>query len=133
MKPKSMDLVWISVNDVKKAVKFYTETVGLKLKEFDENYGWAELEGQHGGATIGLAQCQPNSEDNIRPGQNGVMTLTVDNLENTIAHLTKQGAKLVGKVQEVPGHVKLQMVADSDGNHFQLVQELSRKSCCSCH
>lgn len=131
MKLKSMDLVWISVNDIKKAVKFYTETVGLKLKEFNEQYGWAELEGEHGGARVGLAQCQ-NTPDALKPGQNAVMTFTVDNLQTAITSLGKQGVKLIGQVQEVPGQVKLQMAADTDGNCFQLV-ELCYKCCCSGH
>lgn len=131
MKLKSMDLVWIVVNDLKKAIKFYTETVGLNLKEFHEEYGWAELEGQNGGARLGLAQSRPKSEDGILPGQNAVMTFTVENLQTAIAKLGKQGVKLIGAVQEVPGQVKMQMVADSDGNRFQLV-ELCH-TCCSHH
>ena len=131
MKLKSMDLVWIVVNDLKKAIKFYTETVGLNLKEFHEQYGWAELEGQHGGARLGLAQSQPKSVDGILPGQNAVMTFTVENLQTAIATLSKQGVKLIGAVQEVPGQVKMQMVADTDGNRFQLV-ELCH-TCCSHH
>ena len=131
MKLKSMDLVWIVVNDLKKAIKFYTETVGLTLKEFHEQYGWAELEGQNGGARLGIAQSQPKSEDGILPGQNAVMTFTVENLQNAIATLSKQGVKLIGAVQEVPGQVKMQMVADTDGNRFQLV-ELCH-TCCSHH
>ena len=41
MNLKSMDLAWIVVNDLQKAIKFYTETVGLKLVEFHEEFEWA--------------------------------------------------------------------------------------------
>ena len=135
MKPKSMDLVWIVVNDVKKAVEFYTQTVGLQLKEFHEEYGWAELEGHHGGARIGLAQCQIKSVGDVLPGQNGIMTFTVDNLQNALSNLQKKNAKLIGPVQEIPGHVKMQMVADADGNRFQIVEVCHQKAhqCCSGH
>ena len=131
MKLKSMDLVWIVVNDLKKAIKFYTETVGLQLKELHEQHGWAELEGPHGGARIGIAQCKVNSEEDLKPGQNAIMTFTVENLKNAIDNFLKQGVKLIGQVQEVPGQVKMQMVSDVDGNRFQLV-ELCHK-CCSNH
>jgi predicted enzyme related to lactoylglutathione lyase len=131
MKLKSMDLVWIVVNDLKKALKFYTETLGLTLKEFHEQYGWAELEGQNGGARLGIAQAQPKSEDGHLPGQNAVMTFTVENLQTAIDKLSKQGVKLIGAIQEVPGQVKMQTVADADGNRFQLV-ELCH-TCCPHH
>ena len=131
MNLKSMNLAWIVVNDIKKAIEFYTETVGLKLMEFHEQYGWAELEGNEGGARIGIAQKQPTSEDGVEPGQNAVVTFTVSNIEKAVADLTKKGAKLVGKVQEVPGHVKMQTVCDADGNRFQMVEVLHH-SCPHC-
>jgi predicted enzyme related to lactoylglutathione lyase len=131
MNLKSMNLAWIVVNDLKKAIKFYTETVGLKLMELNEQFGWAELEGNEGGARIGIAQAKPASEDDVQPGQNAVLTFTVHSLEKAIEELLKKGAKLVGGVQEVPDHVKLQTVSDIDGNRFQLVEILAH-SCPHC-
>lgn len=124
MNIKSIDLAWIVVNDLKKAIHFYTDNVGLKLKELHEEYGWAELQGHDGGARLGIAQRQSNSSDSIEPGQNAVLTLTVTNLQKSIDEMTKNGTKLVGELQEIPGHVKLQMVQDLDGNHFQIVESL---------
>lgn len=131
MNLKSINLVWIMVTDIKQAIKFYTETVGLKLMEYHEQFGWAELEGHEGGARLGIAQKQLKSDDGIEPGQNAVMTFTVANLEKAISEMTKKGAKMVGETQEVPGHVKLQMALDEDGNHFQLV-ELLQHECPHC-
>ena len=31
---------------------------------------------------------------------------------------------MIGEMQEIPGHVKMQTAVDSDGNHFQIVQKL---------
>lgn len=129
MKIKSVNLAWIVVKDLKKAIKFYTEVVGLKLMEFHEQFGWAELEGHEGGLRIGLGQMQ--AKDGIQPGQNAVITLTVDDIEQAIGNMVSKGAKLIGDVEEVPGHVKMQMVVDEDNNHFQLV-ELIPATCCSC-
>lgn len=132
MNLKSLDLAWMVVNDIKQAIKFYTETVGLKLMEFDEQYGWAELAGNDGGARIGLAQKQEtNGCDGVEPGQNAVVTFSVRSLDKAIDHLTQKGAQLIGKVQEVPGHVKLQTVCDTDGNRFQLAEVLHH-SCPHC-
>lgn len=131
MNLKSMDLAWIVVNDLKKAIKFYTETIGLKLMECNEQFGWAELEGNEGGARIGLAQTQLKCGEDIQPGQNAIPTFTVGSLEKAIAELIKKGTTLIGTVQEVPGHVKLQTVSDIDGNRFQLVEVLTHTHCCS--
>lgn len=135
MNTKSIDLVWIVSNDVKAAIKFYTEIVGLKLKEFDEQFGWAELEGPAGGVRLGIAQKQQNSECESsydhQPGQNAVMTFTVASIEKAISEMSAKGAKMVGDVLEVPGHVKLQTAIDTDGNHFQLVEVLAHH-CAHC-
>lgn len=120
---KSIDLSWIVVKDIKKAVAFYTEVVGLKLTKFNEEFGWAELTGHEGGAMLGIAQ--QNDTDPIAAGSNAVVTLSVQNLIKAKNELLQKGAKMIGEVLEIPGHVKLQSVVDHDGNHLQLVEVLS--------
>ncbi|MBA3603184.1 MAG: VOC family protein [Parachlamydiaceae bacterium] len=127
MKIKSIDLAWIVVKDLNQSVKFYTEKVGLKLIELNEGFGWAELQGENGGVKLGLAQVHPTGNEGIIPGNNAVVTLTVDSIEDSVADLSAKGVKLIGEMQEVPGHVKLQMVQDEDGNHIQLVECLYHK------
>ena len=119
---QSIDLAWIVVNDLKSAVKFYTEVVGLKLDELHEQFGWAELSGHDGGARLGIAQ--KNDQDPIQPGQNAVVTLKVADIKQAIANLSKKNVKMIGDVLEIPGQVKLQTAIDQDGNHFQLVEVL---------
>ena len=119
MSIKGIHLAWIVVKDVKKAVKFYTEVVGLTIQNFDENYGWAELVGEDG-AVLGISQ--QSDDNNIKPGQNAVLTLSVEDIVKSSAELAKKGTKLIGEMMEVPGHVKLQMCVDQDGNHFQLAE-----------
>ncbi len=131
MNLKSMNLVWIVVNDLKKAIKFYTETVGLKLMEQNDQFGWAELEGHNGGARLGIAQMCLKSEEDVKPGQNAVMTFTVANIETAVAEMSEKGAKLIGEIEEIPGHVKMQTAQDTDGNRFQLV-EVCHHHCSHC-
>jgi predicted enzyme related to lactoylglutathione lyase len=126
MQAQSMELAWIVVNDLKQAVKFYTEIVGLELMEFNEQYGWAELQGKQGGAKLGIAQAS----EEIKAGQNAHVTFTVANIAQATENAVKKGAKPVGPMQEVPGHVKLQTFVDQDGNHLQLVEKLSGHCCC---
>src|SRR5262249_16846620 len=111
------------VKDIKKAIKFYTEVVGLKVMEYNEQYNWAELRGKDGGATLGIAQ--KSDQEIIQPGQNAVVTLTVESLVKAKAELSKKGGKTLGEVIEIPGHVKIQSFVDHDGNHLQLVEKLS--------
>ena len=141
MHAKSLGLVWIVAKDFKKTVKFYTDIVGLKLLEMNEEWGWAELEGKDGeGMRLGIAQDNPECQSPVQPGQNAVMTFTVSNIEKSSKEIQKQGATLVGAIETVPGHVKMQTVKDSEGNFFQLVEIISeekeattKKSGCCAH
>lgn len=119
---KSIDLAWILVNDLKKAVNFYTDIIGLKLLTLDEHYGWAELQGHEGGAKLGIAKSRKNQ--GMEPGQNACITLTVEDIQKAVAALKEKGAQCLGSIEEIPGHVKLQKVQDADGNQLQLVQKL---------
>jgi predicted enzyme related to lactoylglutathione lyase len=117
-----MDLAWVVVKDFKKAVQFYKEVMGLVLLQVDEQFGWAEFQGKDGGMRLGVSQMCEHSGP---AGQNAVVALTVDDIVKAKAELEKKGAKCVGEMQEVPGHVKLQMIVDNDGNQFQLAQLLN--------
>lgn len=121
MKALGLQLVWITVSDIKAAIQFYTHILGFKLLEFNEEYGWAELSGEKG-AWLGLAQSQPESE--FKPGMNSIPTISVENLDAAIKDLQKNKVRLIGSIQEVPGEVRLQTFSDKDGNSFQLCQTL---------
>lgn len=123
MKMQGIFLSWIVVKDLKAAIKFYTEIVGLELKNVSEELGWAELSGPHG-TMLGIAQENP--KEKVKAGSNAVVTISVDNIVSAKEEIAKKGARLLGDVIEVPGEVKLQTFVDSDGNMLQLV-ELIRK------
>lgn len=124
---KSIELAWIIVKDLKEAVKFYTEVVGLKLFEMNEEYHWAELEGQDGGTKLGIAQME---EGALKPGCNAIVTFSVADIEKTMKEVQSKGAICEGGIQDVPGHVRMLTVIDQSGNRFQFVQKLE---CCSHH
>jgi predicted enzyme related to lactoylglutathione lyase len=120
---QSIDLSWIVVKDFEKAVRFFTEVVGLKVLTRVDEMGWAELAGHEGGAQLGIAAA--GMETTVKPGQNSIMTFTVENLDKSRSEFLKKGVKLVGDVLEVPGHVKMQFFKDHDDNLFQIVEKLS--------
>lgn len=122
MKAQGIFLSWIVVSDIKAAIKFYTEVVGLELKEYHEEYKWAELSGP-GGSTLGIGQEGPESP--MKPGINAIMTIAVEDIERAKKHFIEKGASLVGDIVEIPHHVKMQTFTDSDGNTMQIVQKLS--------
>ncbi len=119
-KVKQIQMAWIVVSDLKAAIKFYEETVGLKLTVLSEEHGWAEMSGMEGGALLGIAQS--SSAEEVKPGENAVVTFTVENLETAKADMGKKGANFIGDIIEIPGHVKLQTFKDKDGNRFQIVE-----------
>jgi predicted enzyme related to lactoylglutathione lyase len=121
MKAKGIFLSWIVVKDIEKAIEFYTEVVGLELKEYHKEFRWAELSGP-GGSILGIGQEGPESP--MKPGVNAVVTVSVEDIAEARAHFVTKGATLVGDVVEIPGHVKMQTFVDADGNTMQIVQKL---------
>lgn len=122
MAVKKIGLAWINVSDIKKSEQFFVDTLGLKLNEKSDEYGWMELTGVNGGGVLGVGKAM--HKDDV--GTNAVITFTVDNIEDTIKDLKKKGVN-VGEVMEIPGHVKLANFADNDGNLFQLAEMVANK------
>lgn len=122
MTVKAIQMVWLVVKDFESAVEFYTKVVGLKLMECSEEYGWAELQGHEGGCRLGIAKSR--AEEKLGPGANSVPTFTVASLETSTAEMERKSCKRIGEIQEVPGHVKMLLFKDADGNHFQIVEML---------
>ncbi|MBA3721465.1 MAG: VOC family protein [Parachlamydiaceae bacterium] len=121
-KIKKIDLSWIVVSDFEKAKKFFIDTLGLKAGQCDDNMGWLELSGHDGGAVLGIAKASNHCP--IGPGQNAITTFTVDNIESFTSDMSKKGIKLIGDLQVIPEHVKMQLFSDLDGNLFQVVETL---------
>lgn len=123
MENKGMHLAWIASKDFNEAIKFYTEVLGLKLLSKNETFNWAELQGEEG-VMVGLSGPSQDCshESPLKPGQNAVLTFTVTNIEEAREELLKNGTELLGEIQEVPGHVKLQLFKDPSGNLCHLCQ-----------
>jgi predicted enzyme related to lactoylglutathione lyase len=108
---------WFSVKDFEQAKKFYGESLGLK-KTF-ETEQWAEFAGGEGEASIGLAV---NPRAGKEPG--ATVVLQVPDIEDERRRLESRGVSFEGKIEEVPGMVKLATFRDPSGNRLQLCQLL---------
>ncbi len=123
---KRSDLSWITVSDIKKAKKFFTEVIGLELRTDTPEFGWIELVPKEGGSALGIGQFNPNYGKEVLPGQNAIITFTVEDIVKTKAEFEKKGVRLLGDIVEVPGHVKMLFFTDHDGNKFQVCQMLDQ-------
>jgi predicted enzyme related to lactoylglutathione lyase len=120
---KSIDLAWISTSDMAKAKKFFGEKLGLELTADTPEHNWLEFKGKDGGAGFGVGKDDPYSP--IKSGQNAIVCFTVDDLVKTKQEFEKKGVKMIGDIVDIPGHVKMQLIADEDGNIFHLAQPLN--------
>lgn len=107
--------VWVPVQDMNRAVKFYGETLGLEVKSQGED--WSEVDGN--GVTIGL-----NGRESTHGGSGGGAVITFEpdvDLYDEIVRLTDEGVEFVGEVaQHAWG--KIAAFKDSEGNDLQFFE-----------
>ena len=107
--------VWLPVEDMGRAVKFYGETLGLTVKSEGED--WSELNAN--GLTIGL-----NGREETHSGASGgaVVTFQPDvDLYDEIVRLTDAGVEFIGEVANHPWG-RIATFKDSEGNDLQLFE-----------
>ena len=112
-------LCTVMVSDLKRAIEFYTKTLGLKL-EF-EVPDWAEVTAP-GGFKIGL---HPEGEHTAKPGTHGAISISlgVDSVDEAMATLKDRGVKFRGEPVVSPP-VKLAFFGDPDGNDLVICEHI---------
>lgn len=118
-------LVTLFVSDVGKAVRFYVETLGMKLVE-EGGAGWAVIDAGDG-FRIGLhqPQTQASAMDPVTTGNRGALTPSIGltpkvPIREAIAIYENRG--VVFEVKD-EGPVTLAHFRDPDGNALYLRQE----------
>lgn len=107
--------VFYDVQDMDRAVRFYTEKLGFPLKvRFGNN--WAEVDA--GSVSIGLHP----TEDSVPVSTEGGATISfaVDNIEAMVATLKERGVE-VGEIRNPP-RGKFAMLRDSEGNYLHMIE-----------
>jgi catechol 2,3-dioxygenase-like lactoylglutathione lyase family enzyme len=106
----------IYVSDVDSALKFYTETLGMREKShWGKEFAEVEMNG-----IIGL---HPATKSGPKPGTNGAISigLEVDDLDSEVTRLKEKGVVFLGNVVD-DGPVRLAFFGDQDGNPMYLTQ-----------
>jgi predicted enzyme related to lactoylglutathione lyase len=103
------------VQNMDRAVKFYTETLGFPLKtRFGDH--WAEVDA--GSISIGL---HPTEDGASISGDGGAtVSFAVSNLEELAKSLKAKGVE-VGKIR-TPPRGKFLMAKDSEGNYLHFIE-----------
>jgi lactoylglutathione lyase len=116
-------LVRIFVSDWARAVRFYTEILGLRLSFADEGLGWALATGD---ASLALERFVPE------PGASGHdledlvgrfvgVSLAVEDIDRTHAELVTRGVEFLEPPARMPWGGVLANFRDPDGNVLTLV------------
>jgi predicted enzyme related to lactoylglutathione lyase len=104
--------VWVPVDDMKRAVRFYGETLGLGVKS--EGDDWSELDAD--GLMIGL-----NAREGTSKGHGGGAVITFQpesGLDDEVARLKEAGVEFTGGISEHPWG-RIAPFRDSEGNDLQ--------------
>ncbi|MFO0973200.1 MAG: VOC family protein [Phycisphaerae bacterium] len=109
----------IYVGDLDRAVKFYTQTLDMKLM-FQAGPKFAQLEAP-GGMQIGLHPAGPKSPRPGVPGSIQVGIMCQQPIDQVVATLTQRGVRFQGPVVADPP-VRLAFFGDPDGNPLYLCE-----------
>jgi catechol 2,3-dioxygenase-like lactoylglutathione lyase family enzyme len=111
--------VTVMVNDMKGAIHFYVDVLGLELKA---NYGDHYAQVASPGVMIGL---HPATKEGSRPGNSGSISVGfgVESLAAGMADLKAKGVTFSRVVEDGP--TKLAFFTDLDGNPLYLSETAS--------
>ena len=116
-----MFLAWYPVTDLDRAKDFYGNTLGLK-KTY-EMQGWAEFGSSENGPSVGLSLVKE-----APPATGGAtVVFRVPDIEEARKNLENHGVQFEGKVEEIPGVVRIGTFRDPFQNRVQLAQMLIGK------
>jgi catechol 2,3-dioxygenase-like lactoylglutathione lyase family enzyme len=112
----------IYVANIEVSIRFYTETLGLKLR-MRAGDKWAEIDAGPG-LVIGLHPVEPGQTP--KPGVQGSLAIgfnVTQDLDQVVSALARRGVRFHGPVVD-DEHVRLAFFDDPDGNGLYLAQVL---------
>ena len=110
---KAIAMVWVPVDDMQRAVRFYSDTLDLEVKHQGED--WSEIDG--GSLTIGL-NAREGASSHAEGG--AVITFNPDGgIDAEVERLTEAGVSFIDGISD---HAwgRIAAFKDSEGNDLQL-------------
>lgn len=113
MKVRAIDFVVVNVSDVRRAVGFYRDTLGVDFPLWEESPRWQEFQT----APVAFAL----REDKLNPGANAAVALAVADVYAAVDELRAKGVAILLEPSESAG-CHAAMIQDPDGNLLLLHQ-----------
>ena len=113
-----MTVVTIFVSNIDRAVRFYTEVLGMKV-EYRFGNDWASLKTRDG-VTVGLHPASKESP----AGRKGSITIGFEiseSIEKTVTAMKEKGVKFNGPIVD-DKEIKAAHFEDPDGNEMYVVE-----------
>lgn len=126
LKVSSIAYVILFVKDTKKAVEFYRDTLGAKIKSEEE--GWVELD--MGNTTLALHGEDKHKQNKQAGSGSATVVFYSENINATHDTLKSAGVKVMGPetVCETPDHIGRSIsFEDNDGNKLSFFSMEPRK------
>ncbi len=108
-------LVQLAVEDLDRAIDFYTNTLNLTLEARNDDIAWARIATGIPNVTIGLGTKQ-----GATPGDSVSINLGVKDIDAARATLESRGVTFLGPTIRIPGVVVLADLKDPDGHKIRL-------------
>jgi catechol 2,3-dioxygenase-like lactoylglutathione lyase family enzyme len=113
---KTVWSITFCVSDLKKAAKFYEETLGLQKKyEFSSYVGF-----ECGNVELGLIPKSKGAK--TTPAQSSSVQFLVSNVDKFYADLKKRGVKFIEELHDETWGGRQAAFADPDGNILEVTQ-----------
>jgi catechol 2,3-dioxygenase-like lactoylglutathione lyase family enzyme len=109
----------LGVTDLKRSIDWYQTILGLDLMYHAEDIGWCELTSSVAKVSVGLGQVET-----ARQGGGATLVWGVADIDAAKRHLDAHGIPQDGKIEHIPGLVKLLSFCDPDGNALKFSQSL---------
>lgn len=118
--------IYFSVQDMRRALAFYRDILGLRVRE--ENEHWSVLD--VGGVRVGLhatggTPVPPIPKDAGGAKAGGTLTLRVSDIRAEVKRLRTVGVKFLGEIAD-ESWGSIAAFEDPDGNVLKLMQPASR-------
>lgn len=111
--------VRVFVTDWERALRFYTETLGMATTFRGDEMGWAQLD--TGAAQLALERADSQALDDGLVGRFVGVSLMVDDIDKTYQTLCARGVEFLGPPERMPWGGVLAQLRDPDGNVLTLL------------